>query len=137
VAALLAAWKGALPGRAKLAILVGAAVAIVLLKTFDAKFWGVVVMGAAVIILFFLPWLDRSPARSIRYRPDWHKAVYGVFVVFFLILGWLGIEPPSDLKTLLAQIGTVYYFGFFLLMPWWSRLGTFKPVPDRVVFRPH
>jgi len=97
----------------------------------------VVVMGAAVIILFFLPWLDRSPARSIRYRPDWHKAVYGVFVVFFLILGWLGIEPPSDLKTLLAQIGTVYYFGFFLLMPWWSRLGTFKPVPDRVVFRPH
>jgi len=137
VAALLAAWKGALPGRAKLAILVGAAVAIVLLKTFDAKFWGVVVMGAAVIILFFLPWLDRSPARSIRYRPDWHKAVYGVFVVFFLILGWLGIEPPSDLKTLLAQIGTVYYFGFFLLMPWWSRQGTFKPVPDRVVFRPH
>jgi ubiquinol-cytochrome c reductase cytochrome b subunit len=107
------------------------------LAGFDAKFWGVVVMGAAVIILFFLPWLDASPVKSIRYRPGWHKYVYGVFVVFFLILGWLGIEPPSPLKTLLAQIGTIYYFGFFLLMPWWSRLGEFKPVPDRVVFQAH
>ena len=64
---------------------------IALLKTFDAKFWGVVVMGGAVIILFFLPWLDHSPVKSIRYRPGWHKYVYGVFVVFFLVLGYLGI----------------------------------------------
>jgi ubiquinol-cytochrome c reductase cytochrome b subunit len=63
--------------------------------------------------------------------------VYGAFVVFFLILGWLGIEPPSPEKTLLAQAGTLYYFGFFLLMPWWSRLGEFKPVPERVVFNVH
>jgi len=104
---------------------------------FDAKFWGVVVMGAAVMILFALPWLDQSPVKSIRYRPGWHKYVFGVFVVFFLILGWLGIEPPSDMKTLMAQIGTLYYFGFFLLMPWWSRLGEFKPVPERVVFNAH
>jgi ubiquinol-cytochrome c reductase cytochrome b subunit len=104
---------------------------------FDAKFWGVVVMGAAVIILFFLPWLDHSPVKSIRYRPAWHKYVLGVFVVLFLILGWLGTEPPSDGKTLMAQVGTVYYFGFFLLMPWWSRLGEFKPVPERVVFQAH
>jgi ubiquinol-cytochrome c reductase cytochrome b subunit len=117
--------------------LVGAIIAIALLKTFDAKFWGVVVMGGAVIILFFLPWLDRSPVKSIRYRPSWHKWVYGVFVVFFVILGYLGIKPPSDLLTLLAQIGTLYYFAFFLLMPWWSRLGTFKPVPDRVVYAGH
>jgi ubiquinol-cytochrome c reductase cytochrome b subunit len=108
-----------------------------LLAGFDAKFWGVVVMGGAVMILFFLPWLDHSPVKSIRYRPSWHKYVYAVFVVFFFILGWLGIEPPSPLKTLLAQIGTLYYFGFFLLMPWWSRLGEFKPVPDRVVFQAH
>jgi ubiquinol-cytochrome c reductase cytochrome b subunit len=94
-------------------------------------------MGAAVIILFFLPWLDHSPVKSIRYRPGWHKYVYGVFVVFFLILGWLGIEPPSDAKTLMAQVGTLYYFAFFLLMPWWSRLGEFKPVPERVVFSAH
>jgi ubiquinol-cytochrome c reductase cytochrome b subunit len=107
------------------------------LAGFDPKFWGVVLMGAGVIILFFLPWLDASPVKSIRYRPGWHKAVYGLFVAFFLILGWLGVEPPSELKTLLAQIGTVYYFGFFLLMPWWSRLGEFKPVPERVVFQPH
>ena len=103
----------------------------------DAKFWGVVAMGAAVMILFALPWLDRSTARSIRYRPGWHKVVYAVFVVVFLILGWLGVEPVSPGKTLMAQIGTVYYFGFFLLMPWWSRLGEFKPVPERVVFQAH
>jgi ubiquinol-cytochrome c reductase cytochrome b subunit len=107
------------------------------LAGFDPKFWGVVVMGAAVIILFFLPWLDTSPVKSIRYRPGWHKYVYAVFVVVFLILGWLGVESVSPEKTLMAQIGTIYYFGFFLLMPWWSRLGEFKPVPDRVVFQAH
>jgi ubiquinol-cytochrome c reductase cytochrome b subunit len=132
--AVVAIWKGRLSFVGKVAIVVGALVAIALLKTFDAKFWGVVVMGAAVIILFFLPWLDRSPVRSIRYRPEWHKWLYAVFVVFFFVLGYLGIEPPSDGKTLLAQIGTLFYFGFFLLMPWWSRLGAFKPVPERIVF---
>jgi thiol:disulfide interchange protein len=70
-------------------------VAIFLLKAFDAKFWGVVVMGGSVIILFFLPWLDHSEVKSIRYRPSWHKYVYGVFVFFFLILGYLGIQPPG------------------------------------------
>jgi ubiquinol-cytochrome c reductase cytochrome b subunit len=137
VSALMAAWKAKLPNVAKVGVVLAAVVAIALLKTFDAKFWGVVVMGASVMILFGLPWLDRSPVKSIRYRPDWHKAVYGVFVVVFFILGWLGIETVSDTKTLMAQIGTVYYFGFFLLMPWWSQLGTFKPVPERVVFSAH
>jgi ubiquinol-cytochrome c reductase cytochrome b subunit len=118
----------------KIAAVVVAAIAIVLLKNLDAKFWGVVVMGGSVLILFFMPWLDASPVRSIRYRPGWHKAVYGVFVVYFLVLGYLGIEPPSPTGTLIAQIGTIYYFGFFLLMPWWSRLGTFKTVPDRITF---
>ena len=110
---------------------------IALLKTFDAKFWGVVVMGGAVVILFFLPWLDNSLAKSIRYRPTWHKVLYGIFVVFFVVLGYLGIQPPSDIGTLVSQVGTLFYFGFFLLMPWWSTIGTFKPVPDRVVFAPH
>jgi len=97
----------------------------------------VVVMGGAVVILFFLPWLDNATAKSIRYRPGWHKVLYGIFVVFFVVLGYLGIQPPSDMGTLVAQIGTLFYFGFFLLMPWWSTIGTFKPVPDRVVFAPH
>ena len=124
-------------GRSRIAIAVGVIVGIALLKTFDAKFWGVVVMGAAVVILFFLPWLDNSPVKSIRYRPGWHKAMYGIFVVVFVVLGYLGIQPPSELGTLVAQIGTLFYFGFFLLMPWWSTIGTFKQVPDRVTFASH
>jgi ubiquinol-cytochrome c reductase cytochrome b subunit len=135
--AVLAVLKGNFAGKGKVAVLVGAIIGIVLLKTFDAKFWGVVVMGGAVVILFFLPWLDHSPVKSIRYRPSWHTYVYGVFVVFFLVLGYLGIQPPTDIGTLIAQIGTLFYFGFFLLMPWWSKLGTFKQVPDRVTFHAH
>jgi ubiquinol-cytochrome c reductase cytochrome b subunit len=127
----------AVKGKAKVVIAVGAIVAIALLKTFDAKFWGVVVMGGAVIILFFLPWLDNSPVKSIRYRPTWHKVLYGIFVVLFVVLGYLGIQPPSDVGTLVSQAGTLFYFGFFLLMPWWSTIGTFKPVPDRVNFTAH
>jgi ubiquinol-cytochrome c reductase cytochrome b subunit len=61
----------------------------------DAKLWGVVVMGGAVVILAFLPWLDQSPVKSIRYRPGSHKLVLTVFVIIFLILGYLGVQPPS------------------------------------------
>ena len=130
-------FKGRLNGMGKIAAIVGAVIVIGLLKTFDAKFWGVVVMGGAVIILFFLPWLDHSPVKSIRYRAGWHKYLYAVFVVFFVVLGYLGIQPPSEIGTLIAQAGTLYYFGFFLLMPWWSRLGEPKPVPSRVTFEAH
>jgi ubiquinol-cytochrome c reductase cytochrome b subunit len=137
IGALLGVLRGRFGGMAKIALLVSAIVLIALLKVFDAKFWGVVVMGAAVIVLFFLPWLDHSPAKSIRYRPGWHKAVYGVFVVFFLVLGYLGAQPPSEVGNYVSQIGTLVYFGFFLLMPWWSQLGTFKPVPERITFTGH
>jgi ubiquinol-cytochrome c reductase cytochrome b subunit len=129
--------KGGFSGLVKGAIVVGGLVVIALLKTFDAKFWGVVVMGGAVVILFALPWLDYSPVKSIRYRPTWHKYLYGVFVVFFIVLGYLGIQPPSDIGTVIAQVGTVFYFGFFVLMPWWSQIGEFKAVPDRVNFQAH
>ena len=81
--------------------------------------------------------LDRSKVKSIRYRPSWHKYVYAVFVVFFLALGYLGAQPPSELGNYVSQLGTLIYFGFFLLMPWWSQLGEFKPVPDRVVYHAH
>ncbi len=137
VAAGFVVLKTALNTKGKAITVVGVAILIVLLKTFDAKFWGVVVMGGAVVMLFFLPWLDHSPVKSIRYRPTWHKSLYAVFVVFFVVLGYLGIQPPSEVGTLIAQIGTIYYFGFFLLMPWWTQLGKFKQVPDRVTFEAH
>ena len=103
----------------------------------EAKFWGVVAMGASVMIFFALPWLDNSPVRSIRYRPSWHKYVYGTFVVVFVMLGYFGVLPPEDMRNLLSQVGTLLYFAFFLLMPWWSAMGEFKPVPDRVTFAAH
>ncbi len=137
ISAVITLLRGGLSAMGKGLVLAGAVVGIALLLTFDAKFWGVVVMGGAVIILFFLPWLDHSPVKSIRYRPDWHKYLYGIFVLLFLVLGYLGVKPPSDAGTIVSQIGTLYYFGFFLLMPWWSKAGQFKPVPDRVTYHPH
>lgn len=134
----IAGFLGAgLKGGMKFVPLVAAVVIAGLLKTFDAKFWGVVVMGLAVLILFPLPWLDRSPVKSIRYRPRWNLWLYTLFVINFFVLGYLGIKPPSPVGTVISQIGTLFYFGFFLLMPWWSRLGEFKAVPDRVRFEAH
>jgi ubiquinol-cytochrome c reductase cytochrome b subunit len=75
--------------------------------------------------------------KSIRYRPDWHKYVYAGLAIAFVALGYLGTQPPSPVGTIIAQIATLYYFSFFLLMPWWSAMGTFKKVPDRVVFHAH
>jgi ubiquinol-cytochrome c reductase cytochrome b subunit len=137
LAAVLAIVKGGLGGKGKAAVAVGALVGIALMLGIDAKFWGVVVMGGSVIILFFLPWLDNSPVKSIRYRPSWHKYLYGLFVIIFLILGYLGVQAPSPIGERVSQVGTLFYFGFFLLMPWWSRLGEPKPVPDRVTFEAH
>ncbi len=124
-------------GKSKVAGLVVAAVVIALLKVLEAKFWGVVVMGGAVVILAGLPWFDKSPVKSIRYRPGWHKLVYAVFVINFVILGYLGVQAPSPVGEVVSQVGTLLYFGFFVLMPWWSQLGTFKKVPERVTFKPH
>ncbi len=135
--AVLGVLKVRMPAAAKAAVVAAALVLVALMLNIDAKFWGVVVMGGAVVILFFLPWLDFSLVRSIRYRPSWHKYLYGVFVINFFILGYLGVQPPSPTGERVSQIGTLYYFGFFLLMPWWSRLGEFKPVPDRVTFAAH
>ncbi|GGC06048.1 cytochrome b [Oxalicibacterium flavum] len=121
----------------KIAAAVIGLVVIAAMFIFDAKFWGVVFMGVSVMIMFGLPWLDHSPVKSIRYRPGWHKYIYLVFGIAFLILGYLGVQAPTPIGTLVSQICTFIYFGFFLLMPWWSVLGTFKQVPDRVVFHPH
>ncbi len=119
---------------------VAVAIAVILALGFafvDAKFWGVVVMGGSVVIFFFMPWLDQSPVKSIRYRPGFHKVLLGIFVVAFAVLGYLGIQPPSPAGSIVSQIGTIVYFAFFLTMPIWSRMGTFKPVPERVTFKPH
>jgi ubiquinol-cytochrome c reductase cytochrome b subunit len=98
----------------------------------DAKFWGVVAMGAAIAILFVLPWLDRSPVKSIRYKGWLSKVWLLVFAICFVILGVLGAIPATPGRTLVAQICTALYFAFFLLMPWYTRMEKTKPVPERV-----
>jgi ubiquinol-cytochrome c reductase cytochrome b subunit len=127
--------------RLRIGVAVATAVVLALLTIpkvqLDAKLWGVVLSGASAMILFGLPWLDRSPVRSMRYRPAWHRAVLGAFVAAFLVLGYLGMLPPNPARTVISQLATGIYFGFFALMPWWSRMGTFKPVPERVRFVAH
>jgi ubiquinol-cytochrome c reductase cytochrome b subunit len=135
--AVLPMIKSKLAAPIKVGILGAGVVLAALMLAIDAKFWGVVVMGGAVIIMFFLPWLDYSEAKSIRYRPSWNKWLYVVFVINFFILGYLGVKPPSPVGELVSQVGTLIYFGFFLLMPWWSRIGECKPVPTRVTFAAH
>ncbi|MDX2478683.1 MAG: cytochrome b, partial [Gammaproteobacteria bacterium] len=97
-----------------------------------AKLWGVIAMGASLIVLFFLPWLDKSPVRSIRYRGGIFKAALTIFIIAFFLLGWLGTQPAEGINTLLAQISMFIYFGFFLLMPIYTRLDKTKPVPERL-----
>ena len=99
---------------------------------FGSQFPGVLAMFAALLVFFFLPWLDRSPVKSIRYRSPIYKWILGIFVVSFIMLGWLGVQPVTPLYVLLARIFTALYFAFFLLMPWYSTLGKTKEVPDRV-----
>ena len=104
----------------------------------DAKFWGVVAMGGGVAIFVILPWLDRSPVKSIRYRGPIFKTLLTIFIIAFFILGFLGTKPPSYafFGTIpgapIAQILSAYYFLFFLTMPFWSRIDKCKPEPERV-----
>jgi len=99
---------------------------------FGSQFPGVLAMGASLLILFFLPWLDRSPVKSIRYRSPIYKWVLGVFVISFVVLGWLGMEPVTPLNVFLARFFTVLYFAFFILMPWYTSIGKNKEVPERL-----
>ena len=103
-----------------------------MLRAVPDKLLGVATMGAAVLILFFLPWLDRSPAKSIRYKGPIFKVLAMIFAVVFCVLGYLGLQPPSPTGTLISRLGTVYYFLFFLLMPIYTKLEKVKPVPERV-----
>ncbi len=103
-----------------------------MLRAVPDKLMGVIVMFSAVLILFVVPWLDRSKVKSIRYKGMLSKIALFVFAVNFIVLAWLGLEAPSDGKTLAARVGTVIYFLFFLLMPIYSRLESTKPEPSRV-----
>jgi ubiquinol-cytochrome c reductase cytochrome b subunit len=94
--------------------------------------WGVLVMGAAIAVLFLVPWLDRSPVRSIRYRGPIYKIMLSLFAASFIALGLCGMRPPAGIYPLLARVCTSFYFAFFLLMPWYSKFDSVKPVPERV-----
>jgi ubiquinol-cytochrome c reductase cytochrome b subunit len=111
---------------------------------FNSVFPGVAMMGLSTLILFFLPWLDRSPVKSIRYRGGLYKSAVAIFVITFLVLGYLGTEPVTmwgqfgawlgyaDVATVAARIFTLLYFAFFFLMPWYTAIDKCKPEPDRV-----
>jgi ubiquinol-cytochrome c reductase cytochrome b subunit len=113
------------------------------------QFYGVVAMGAAVMVFFALPWLDRGKVKSIRYRGTLYKSWLAAFVVSFLILGYLGVVPVTvwgqfkeglpliggaDKATVVSRVLTVVYFLFFLLMPWYTARDKTKPVPERVTW---
>ena len=100
----------------------------------DAKVWGVALMGLATLIFFLLPWLDQSPVKSIRYKGSLSKTALMLFVVVFLVLGYYGTQPVTDVGTRVSQVCTLLYFAFFLLMPWYSRMDRVKPVPARVTW---
>jgi ubiquinol-cytochrome c reductase cytochrome b subunit len=115
----------------------------------DTQVWGVIVMGISVLVFFAMPWLDRSPVKSIRYKGPLYKGWLAAFVVAFLILGYLGVVPvtvwgqfaegfpfyAADKATVVARVLTVVYFLFFLLMPWYTARDRTKPVPARVVWK--
>jgi ubiquinol-cytochrome c reductase cytochrome b subunit len=98
----------------------------------DAKLWGVIFMGLSTIIFAFLPWLDRSPVKSIRYRGPLYKGALAIFVLCFFVLGYLGMLAPTPGRTVVSQICTILYFAFFLLMPIYTSLDKCKAEPERV-----
>ena len=98
----------------------------------DAKFWGLVVMAGAIVLPAVLPWLDRSPVKSIRYKGVASRTFLALFIISFFILGYLGMQHPTAERTLVAQVCTAIYFGYFLLMPWYTKVEKSKPVPERV-----
>ncbi len=120
------------------ALAVGTLVLLLGYFTLDPKFWGVVLMGASVLIFLALPWLDQSPVKSMRYRPGWHFWLLIVWVAAFVVLGYFGTQPPSPA----GQYSSMARHGHLLRLlradaVVESRWATFKPVPDRVTFRPH
>jgi ubiquinol-cytochrome c reductase cytochrome b subunit len=98
----------------------------------NTQVWGVLALFAAVLLLFFLPWLDKSPVKSIRYRGPIYKVALMVFAANFFMLGYCGLKPAVSPYTKMSVAGTIIYFAFFLLMPWYSRIDRTRPEPSRV-----
>jgi len=103
-----------------------------ILRAVPDKFLGVMAMFGAIIVLFLLPWRDRSPVKSIRYKGMISKITLAIFVVTFVVLSWLGTQPATPTATMFARIFSVLYFSFFLLMPFYSKMDKTKPVPERL-----
>ena len=103
-----------------------------ILRAVPDKFMGVVAMGVAVAILFFVPWLDRGKVKSVRYRGPIYKTALTLFVVSFIGLGYLGTQPATPMHTMIARALSVVYFAFFVLMPWYTAIDKTKPEPERV-----
>ena len=97
-----------------------------------AKFLGFAVMVGAMVIIAIVPWLDKSPVKSIRYKGIYSKLALFVLVISFLVLGYLGMVAPNPLRTILAQIFTATYFLYFILMPIYTKYETCKEVPERI-----
>jgi len=108
-----------------------------ILRAVPSKLGGVIAMGAAIAILFVLPWLDKSPVKSMRYKGTQSKIWLTLFVISFIGLGYLGAVPSDPVKTVISQILTIIYFLFFLLMPFYTSMETVKTVPDRVTGGAH
>lgn len=103
-----------------------------MLRAVPDKLGGFIIMGAAIAILFVLPWLDRSPVRSIRYKGTFSRVALLMLVAVFIILGYLGVKAPTAGRTILAQICTVLYFSYFIGIYFWTRIETTKPEPERI-----
>jgi len=101
----------------------------------DAKFWGLVTMAAAIAILFVLPWLDRSPVKSMRYKGWYSRIALLLLTVSFIILGVLGVWAPTDARGKLALLCTIIYFLYFFLMPWYTRKEATRLPPERTTGR--
>ena len=105
-----------------------------ILRAVPNKLWGAILMAAAVLLPLFLPWLDRSRVKSIRYRGTYYRLALALFVVSFITLGWLGVQPAEGVYVLLARIFSAIYFAFFVFMPYYTSIDKTRPVPDRVVY---
>ena len=103
-----------------------------MLRAVPSKLGGVLTMGGAVVIIFLVPWLDRSKVRSIRYKGMLSKIALGLFTIAFVLLTYYGLQPPTELGTLISRVGTIIYFAFFLLMPFYTAMEKTKPEPERV-----
>jgi ubiquinol-cytochrome c reductase cytochrome b subunit len=108
-----------------------------ILRAVPSKSLGALLMGAAVLLFVFLPWLDRGKVKSIRHRGPLFKFFLFSFAIAFVVLGWLGLQPVTPLYTNMARFFSVVYFAFFLLMPWYSSIDKTKPVPTRVTYHAH